>query len=1047
MRLFVVLLCLLTQPLLAQDKIWVHTSSLPKDVTLPDDAQDYLYLEGENQSEKVANDTLAKPEQKERTLYRTNQIPNDKWWGTFLAYDKTHMAMRGADNDLPWHQLIWQPTNEQLAPALYDVYARVMITPGGSCELAITTNGDKPENITANDKPNITWVHVGSVQVTAETKQVQLHMRTKKSAVRVDTVLLIKVKPTQASVNLDRYDITTPAWHKDLGMVFTTPSAALGYRSDTPQHITSFHAAVRLKTDQPLSYQSIAPQADGTWQITLDHPGWFDLHIKATIDDGRELAREMRVAVLGDPIPEKWREKSVFGLWRVHGDPTLIKLASGRWDRAMTSFRDVTQQQAASTASASESVHPYAQKDGLAYTGVFSFGMPLWTMQLPDDFKPHGFGNPFYPAKDWSDVTRCVAAYAKSRALPQIMEMYNEPLAHWKGSSAQLVQYAHAVRKGLQSVDPAFKLGGPCLYSIRIDDLNNLAKAGLFDALDNIVMHAYVDGTPPEDAFLDRIVALNNLLKQYSQQDKPVYLTEFGWTAAEGTWQPNVDRWTQTRYVARSLALGWSQGIDALTYFVLRYDTKNTGEAAFSLLDQENRPEPGYVAFSGVSRWFAASMPIGHYQLTPTTHMVIGHREEKLQLAVWDTAGSAQIQLPFAITQIVDMFGKPMDVTPTISVSQDPIYLEAIEDGMTTLPTLPLATCTDMSEIKQEIAWPLVNLKSQAATLKPGKYAGFAKVNGQWHMQPVSLVSPLQLADVQMIWPLASAMPQVQVTLQSNVPDQSQATTLWLAERPENKVKIDIPANGMRQVQFAINNVQEAWLNKSIVMMQSPAGKVIEYPLDWTAMSASPEPHPGNWADFTAWAPFGKVAEDATLKDCIAQTRLTYSDAGLKMQVRVTDDEHHQPHVSSDPQLIWAADSIQLAFDVDANKPWQAGVVGSGLAGHRVFEYSIAGSADSSASVVAFRNRSYDDALPANAICPEIKAQITREADVTSYNVLIPWQQLGLVTPMRQGDIIGFALVVNDVDPTRKAGRHGLRLFKGIAQTKDAKQYGKVWLR
>ena len=182
--------------------------------------------------------------------------------------------------------------------------------------------------------------------------------------------------------------------------------------------------------------------------------------------------------------------------------------------------------------------------------GVYSFGMPLWTMRMPDNAPMPGFGNPFYPANDWRDVANSVAAHARSNALPRAFSMYNEPLAHWKGSHAELVDYARAVRDGLKSVSPDYLVGGPGLYSIRIGDLEKLAQAGLLDVIDFIDMHAYVGGTPPEADFLDNLLALTGWLEAKGRATSPS--TSPSSAGLRGlTWQPHVDRWTQTQYVAR----------------------------------------------------------------------------------------------------------------------------------------------------------------------------------------------------------------------------------------------------------------------------------------------------------------------------------------------------------------------------------------------------------------------------------------------------------------------------------------------------------------
>jgi hypothetical protein len=1050
------ILCLLVWTFSAHGKTWVHTPSLPQGVQLPADSQDYLYLEGETQSEATKNDVLPDEKQKSRTVFRDETSHNDKWWAEFVNYDQTRFATRGTNKDYSWCRFGWNRDQSKLASGVYDAYVRIYVNPGGSCDVVVNVDGAAPENGTTTEKENIHWVSVGSIQITDDTKRVQLHVRTKKSSICVDTVLLVKVQPKQVSVHLERFDMTPPDWHKGKGMVFARDSATLGYRSDAPEHIKQMHVATRLKLDTPgpsstdLQWQSLAAQSDGTWAIPLAHPGWYDVHVRALLEDGRELTDNVTVAVVGKPISESRRKQSVFGIWSVYGDVSLIKLAGAYWNRSMTSLYKLTQEQVSSDPVKPAAFEPYAEENGLAYTGVFSFGLPMWAMQLPEGYeKPKMYGNPFFPARDWDEVSRCVAAFARNvRALPLIMEMYNEPLAVWRGTPAQLVEYARAVRKGLKSVNPNFKLIGPCLYSIRLGDLATLAEAGIFEELDGIVMHTYVDGTEPEGAYLDRIIELKAMLKQYGQQDKPLYYSEFGWTTADGTWQPPVDVWTQTRYVARSMALAWSQGVDGMAYFCLKgRHTNNAGEDAFPLFDLEDRPKPGYVSFAAVSKWFAGSKPLGHYQLTPTVHMVVGRLDGQLQISLWSTSGTEDITLPFTITRAIDMFGKALNVSADrLPVSQDPIYIEALDQNVASLPVQSSMTVMQLDEIKQNVFWPLSGVSERRVLPRPGDYAAFIQVNDQWQILPVKLVTPLSLVDVKACLPAGSDAFQIQATVQSNQ-DQTLDADLWLDDAPDKKVTLTVPAHGIRQVMFAQPDAIEARQHTSIIKLQWPQGKVQEQPLTWTALSAQPESQAVHWADFTDWAPFGKIDNTATFTDCRAKVYASYSDKGLRIQVHVQDDEHHQAKAADDPRVIWAQDSIQVALDMDALKPWQAGVVGSGLAGHRVFEFSIGGSGDAATPGVVFCNRSYDQARPVDTLRPQISAHITRQGDVTLYDVLIPWDQVGVDTPMQRGDVIGLALVVNDVDPERNAPRHCLRLFKGIAVTKDAKLFGRLWLR
>ncbi len=1082
-----------------EKQVYVHTSSLPAGVSLPEAETDYAYFEGERT--KKDGDIFKAPSQEQRTFFCQTNTPDDKYWSTHVPYDHSRFAARGADKDLPWHGFVWSIENAGLTDGIYDAFARVMVSPSGSAELALKTAAGVPESGVTVAKANISWVNLGSVEL-ADGASLHLSYRTKKSAVRLDTLLLVRVKPEEATVSqaapdkttapitgiaesaatsaaevsatasvtptakapviFARYDVTPPGWQKNKGIIFSTDSAILGYRSDNPEVIEKVSASVKTWYQDAAGWKEVGQARPGEWQIPLPEPGWYEVHVQAQMKNGDVLTREIAAVVLGEPIPEEWRMKSVFGLWNVHGDAALIKLAGARWNRRMTSFRDVTIAQVEEATLSGGNPTPngkpvdraYTNRDGLDYLGVFSFGMPLWSMQLPENYKKPGFGNPFYPAKDWRLVTDAVMTFAMTHSLPAVVEMYNEPLAHWKGTREELVAYAQAVRAGLKAADPRFKLAGPCLYSIRLGDLQGLARAGLFKHLDAISMHAYVDGTPPEGDFLTRIIELKKLLMQYDQSAKPVYLTEFGWTMADGTWQPAVDPRTRTRYVARSLALGWSQGIDAMVFFALQFNTRNAGEAGFSLVDQESRPRPGYAAFSAVSKWFAASLPLGYFRLTPDVHMVMGTREGKLQLALWSTGPERVVRLPFAVERAADLFGKMVAVDAgAVSCTEDPVYLEADAQAAGSVSILPELTTTASTALPDGFVWPLAEMNSEKtlAGLSAGMYTGFMRTAEAWSVQPVQIVSPLTIQRCELYWPLKKTEPSVLVTLHSNRADSEQTACVSLDQGRVTRLRI--PANATRQVAFVLSGIQPAQKFSTTIglAVESAAqndeekSDGIQYPFSGTVLSAAGDASQGQWSDFSEWGRFGEAgAVPDGVVDCQADLKLSYNENGIRVQVRVKDDEHAQEYAGVSPELIWSADSIQIAFDVDKDKPWQAGVLGSGLGGHRVFEYSVGGR-DGVAQV--FRHRSYSPTLTNNALSENAAATVTREGDVTTYDVFFPWSEFDVQTPLKAGGVIGFALAVNDIDPAREAKRHGLRLFSGIVQSKDAKEYGRVWLR
>ena len=75
---------LLAAPLLlAQEPdVQVHALILPPSLSLPPRTNAWLFLEGESAG---SGDAWPDPARKSRTLFRTGQVPDDKWWGADRA--------------------------------------------------------------------------------------------------------------------------------------------------------------------------------------------------------------------------------------------------------------------------------------------------------------------------------------------------------------------------------------------------------------------------------------------------------------------------------------------------------------------------------------------------------------------------------------------------------------------------------------------------------------------------------------------------------------------------------------------------------------------------------------------------------------------------------------------------------------------------------------------------------------------------------------------------------------------------------------------------
>lgn len=865
-------------------------------------------------------------------------------------------------------------------------------------------------------------------------------------------------------------EATPPDWRGEKGLVFAAGRATLAFEGGGDSAPV---AEMRRAPDAPFEPVQLAPDpaTPSRWLLDLPETGWYDIRLSRA--EGGELA--LAAAVVGAPIPEAWRTNSVFGLWNVHGDPALIRLAGARWNRRMTAFHSVTPEQAAEFGGAASPTNavPYDERDGLRQVGVFSFGLPPWTMAIPEGVKMPSFGSLFYPATNWDAVARCVTAYARTHALPRDFSIYNEPLAHFKGKPAQIADYARAVRAGLKAADPSFRVGGPGLYSIRIRDLAAIEEGRLLESLDFLDLHAYVGGTPPEGEFVRKIRMLREWLAAHGRPDMPVCLTEFGWTAAAGTWQPPVDRATQARYVARSLALAWSERMDALVYFALDFRTKKAGEAAFSLIGPDGRPEAGYAAFAAVSRHFAASEPIGHFLLAPGVHMVAGKRDGRLQLMVWAEEGipSRALHLPFPIASFRDGLGAP--ALPPLGPS--PLFLETepLHASVLSLPVLDGGVAMHPPSLPRGAFWAI----EPGDDPPDGPYAAFVPRpdDAGWAVQTFELRSPATLGETRLAWPAGSATPVLEAVVRSHSTNMTLAATLSLGNDVTKDVSL--APGAAETIRLPLAGALPGRRNRAALRLALPDGTERERTVELTVLpvfAAAPtnalvarrsSPVAGGesapWADFTDWEPFGAKAKplvarhsslvaggEAAVPDCRGSVRLFHDAEALTVEVWASDDEHAP---SADPSRLWSADSIQLGFDLDWAKPWEAGFAGAGssrtLGGHRVFEWSVGG--DGRGPAVAWRERSWDDTLPVGP-CAAVEASVERDeaAARTRYRVRFPWSELGAAArPPRPGEAIGFSLAVNDVDPARGAPRHGLTLFGGIVDDKEPKLFGPAWLR
>lgn len=791
--------------------------------------------------------------------------------------------------------------------------------------------------------------------------------------------------------------------------------------------------------------------ATANLEITLPARGFYQVTAAATYSDRPAISTRTTAAVVGAPLDESVRLASRFGAVRVWGSGDLWRKSGANWDW-MIGCVDM----GGYVLEADGTIHPPADAKPFVYpTGYQAVGtigsFPKWL---------HGRdGDGLYPPKDWSQLERLAEVFA--RANPGLTRIcpYNEPDAHWRGSREDFVRFHLALYAGLKRGNPNLQLVGPGMYSIRMDDIIAYDHLGLLDAQDGMTMHAYVNASAPEGEFMDRILDLTSYLAKRGKAAQPLYLTEFGWCSEVGDWQKPVPELVRASYVARCLALMGTQAIDGIAYFNFMYLSK-LEKPEYSLLFKDHSPTPGYVAFVQALRWLSWTQrgDGAWLRLSPDLNLVTYDNGTRASAVVWSGKDPGSIRLPAVPRRCEDTYGRmlPVPADGVIAVSINPVYCDlAIDPAFRALTRLPGVRVPPGARVPLPwaafFAAPEFTLSTAGAqvstTALPGDYLIIGRTaSGAWQALPIQVVAPISVQSVDYVMSPDGHQLSVVATVTSSLASPAQLTArLVLDEKTVLTASATItPGTAAQPLSVSIPQFVTGRRYRGSFRIEL-LGQVpwsAERPFDQTVLASAPLAlgQAVDWnaipaVDFSTWGPRpGPIAA----ADCSATVRTAIAAEGFRLLVEVTDDKHWQGQI---PAGMWGEDSVQVAIDVDADRPWQPNNVGNGFNGHRLVEYGFAHPSTGGPAMV-WRFRADVPDMKNNVGEPRIQATVVRTGTQTRYEALLPWATLGLERAPAVGSTLGFALVVNDAD--KGGDRKFLQLFEGIATGRDPERYGRL---
>ena len=430
-----------------------------------------------------------------------------------------------------------------------------------------------------------------------------------------------------------------------------------------PAHVVRAAVRVRDAEGRPVGETRALAAVDA---VTLMGRGYYTLEVAACYVDGTKVTTTGSAAVLGSRLTDAQTTGSRFGAMIVNGGAGAFTRALGsRWDwRFFFHGRDNA-----------AFVGPQFG-DGAIYAGHQS---PIY----PEAMDPVHVGKGgMWPAKDWDVQRELTRAFLKRNPCfaGRRLCLVNEPDFKWRGTIAEMVRAHRVFAEEVHRLYPTCEVQGPACSRVKPEYLRALGEEGFFDSIDAVNIHAYVDGTKPEGTFRTKLREGMDVIRREFACAKPVYVTEFGWTTENGTWQEPVSELTQARYLTRACTFIAAEDIRAAVWFCDFYVARNYGEGGFSMLRLGNdciSPKPVVAAFATLVRNLSSVQGRMRAQMIgPETWLATGRRADGSAVTlIWTRTGVQEIPLPVRAVRAESFLGTPVALGATLRVSESPIYL------------------------------------------------------------------------------------------------------------------------------------------------------------------------------------------------------------------------------------------------------------------------------------------------------------------------------------------------------------------------------------
>ena len=267
---------------------------------------------------------------------------------------------------------------------------------------------------------------------------------------------------------------------------------------------------------------------------------------------------------------------------------------------------------------------------------------PCWASSAPESLKQGCAGAwwdryvqryPPVDAQDYADALAFLVRRYGDRVAG--WEIWNEPnLQFFFNSNDRPADYARIVRAAYpaaKAADPSATVIAGSMAETPVSFVKALFEHGIAGYFDAFSIHPYCGDSSPLDRLEDRwiknsfirgVPAVRDVLLSYGE-DKPIWLTEFGWSTSTirgmATWMNGVDPQTQAQYIEQALlkVREWPY-VPVAIIFELQDENGDLRDrnSNFGLLRYDGTPKPSFEAFRRGAVALTTSGPVS----TPQSH-------------------------------------------------------------------------------------------------------------------------------------------------------------------------------------------------------------------------------------------------------------------------------------------------------------------------------------------------------------------------------------------------------------------------------------------